>query len=230
MTARFCRFFCACAWWCIAAMGGTTSVWAQQGGSYDQFQTAIIRDQVAPIVRLLSRGFDINTPNPDLQPPLVFALKQESWDVARFFIERSELDIESKNLSGENALMMAAIKGQTGLVERLLQRKAQVNKPGWTPLHYAATHDGPEALAITRLLIEHHAFIDATSPNGTTPLMMAAQYGLRDVVSLLLKEGADPSIQNERGLTAADFARLSDRPDLADQIHRANANPAGGTW
>ena len=51
---------------------------------------------------------------------------------------------------------------------------ADVNKPGWTPLHYAATHGH---LAIMDLLLEEHAYIDAESPNGTTPLMMAAHYG-----------------------------------------------------
>ncbi|NCW41201.1 MAG: ankyrin repeat domain-containing protein, partial [Betaproteobacteria bacterium] len=56
------------------------------------------------------------------------------------------------------------------------------------------------------LLLEHHAYIDAESPNGTTPLMMAAYYGTPEATKLLLEEGADPLIKNQQGLTALDFA------------------------
>ena len=44
-----------------------------------------------------------------------------------------------------------------------------------------------------RLLLEESAYIDATSPNGTTPLMMAARYGSPEAVKLLLEEGAEPT-------------------------------------
>ena len=57
-----------------------------------------------------------------------------------------------------------------------------------------------------KLLLEHSAYIDAESPNKTTPLMMAARGDHADVCRLLIDEGADPTLVNERDLTAADFA------------------------
>jgi ankyrin repeat protein len=39
----------------------------------------------------------------------------------------------------ESPLMMAALKGHTALARKLIARDADVNKPGWAPLHYAAT-------------------------------------------------------------------------------------------
>ena len=57
-----------------------------------------------------------------------------------------------------------------------------------------------------RLLLEHHAYIDAESPNRTTPLMMAAYYGNPAVTKLLLEEGADLTLKNDKQLTAYDFA------------------------
>ena len=112
-------------------------------------------------------------------------------------------------------LMMAALKGHLDLVRKLIARDADVNKPGWAPLHYAATNGH---LAIVRMLLDHHAYIDAESPNGTTPLMMAAHYGTPETVKLLLEAGADPLLKNSIGLTALDFAQRANRSDSAQLI------------
>ena len=190
----------------------------QTGGSYDRFWTAIQRDQVGPIESLQALGFDINSPSPSLSPPLVHALHLDNKRVAAYLVAQPALDIDAANPDGENALMMAALRGHLDLVQQLIQRGAQVNKPGWAPLHYAATYSGESALAIVRLLLEHHAYVDAESPNGSTPLMMAAQYGTEPVVQLLLEEGAQAQQKNQLGLTAIDFARKAGREYLAQLI------------
>ena len=89
------------------------------------------------------------------------------------------------------------------MCEALISRDADVNKPGWTPLHYAATGGHME---IVQLLLDHDAYIDAESPNGTTPLMMAARYGNVATAQLLLDAGADATLRNGIGLSAVDFA------------------------
>ncbi|MBP6599359.1 MAG: ankyrin repeat domain-containing protein, partial [Giesbergeria sp.] len=133
---------------------------------------------------------------------------------------------------GESALMLAAIKGHTEIVKALLAREADVNKTGWTPLHYAASGGQEQQAAIVALLLEQHAYIDAGSPNGSTPLMMAAQYGTREVVKLLLDEGADPALKNQLGLSATDFAARAERPELVEAIAAAarRRSPDRGKW
>ena len=124
--------------------------------------------------------------------------------------------------------MMAALKGHLELVRQLIGRDADVNKPGWTALHYAATNGH---VAVMQLLLDHHAYIDAESPNGTTPLMMAAQYGSPGAVKLLLEAGADPLLKNQLGLTAIDFAQRANRKDSADLIAAfVRARAPRGTW
>ena len=79
------------------------------------------------------------------------------------------------------------------------------------------------------LLLDENAYIDAASPNGTTPLMMAAHYGSPAAVKLLLEAGADPTIRNQLGLTAIDFAYRANRTDAAEMIAEAirRAKPKG---
>jgi ankyrin repeat protein len=66
--------------------------------------------------------------------------------------------------------------------------------------------------------LEHYAYIDAESPNGSTPLMMAAMYGSSETVKVLLDAGADTSIKNALGLTALDFAQKAHREDAVALI------------
>ncbi len=199
--------------------------------SYEQFFTAVVRDDVGTVRRLHERGFDLNSPDPELTPPLVLALQRDALAVARYLALQPEVNIEAVNAAGESALMMAALRDHLPLVEQLLARRAQVNRPGWTPLHYAATNKGEQALAITRLLLEHSSYIDAESPNGTTPLMMAARYGREEVVRLLLEEGADPTLRNRLGLDAIDFARQVSRQTVIDMIAAAiRTRQPRGQW
>ncbi len=173
------------------------------GQSYDQFFKAVEFDDAVTVQNLLRRGFDPNTPSAQLQPALTLALQKRSLKVAETLIAWRTIEVNQLNPNDESPLMLAALHGHLRLAEQLIARGADVNKTGWTPLHYAATGGHADLL---KLLLDHHAYIDAESPNGTTPLMMAAYYGNPKVTLLLLEEGADPTLKNQNGLTAYDFA------------------------
>lgn len=179
---------------------GFNSVYAQ---SYDKFFEAVEFDRSDVVHSLLQRGFDPNTPSPELQPALTLALQKGALRVAEILIAWPSVQVNRLNPNDESPLMLAALKGHLRLAEQLIARGGDVNKTGWTPLHYAATGGHPDLI---RLLLEHHAYIDAESPNGTTPLMMAAYYGGPKVTKLLLEEGADPRLKNQKNLSALDFA------------------------
>lgn len=192
-----------------------------QAGSYDDFFTAIIRDNPGTITDLLRRGFDPNTPNERGDKGLLLALQLESDRVFFALLQSPQVDVNAHNARGETPLMLAAIKGNLPAVQALLARGADVNQPGWAPLHYAASGDTPQHAQIVKLLLEHSAYIDAASPNGSTPLMLAARYGSETIVQLLLQEGADPTLKNQLGLTARDFALGAEREHTATLIDTA---------
>ncbi len=216
---------------CVAAFLHALAPLAR-AGAYEDFFTAVQRDDPETIISLLRRGFDPNTLDPKGQPALILALQNGSDKAFNALMASQQTKAELRNPKDESPLMLAAIKGNLEAVKTLIARDADVNKPGWAPLHYAASAGSPRHTEIIALLLEHHAFIDATSPNGTTPLMMAAHYGSEQAVQLLLNEGADPTLRNQLGLTAADFALRVGRTQSAEKIAAAirKRQPNRGKW
>lgn len=192
-----------------------------QAGSYEDFFSAIRRDDAATVQALVQRGFDPNTPNETGVSALHWALQSESFKAATALAQAPGLAADKDNEHGETPLMMAALKGQKAIVVTLLARGARVNKTGWTPLHYAAS--GADAEVVS-LLIARQADLEARSPNGTTALMMAAGYGPEASVDLLLAAKAQASTKNELGLSAADFARRAGREALSIRLQAAGAS------
>ena len=136
--------------------------------------------------------------------------------------------MELRTTTDESPLMFAALNGLLDLSKALIAKGADVNKTGWTPLHYAATRGH---LPVMSLLLDNHAYIDASSPNNTTPLMMAAFYGTPFAVKLLLEAGADPLIKNDQGLSAIDFAHKNSRADSAEIVAAfVRAKQPKGKW
>jgi ankyrin repeat protein len=200
-----------------------------RAGSYEDFFVAVKRDDPQTITGLLLRGFDPNALDPSGRHGLFAALQDGSLKAAEALIAWPRTNVEWRSPKDESPLMLAAFRGHLELVRKLIARDADVNKPGWTPLHYAATGGH---LAVMKLLLEEYAFIDAQSPNKTTPLMMAAEYGSTAAVKLLLEEGADPLMRNELGMSAVDFALRANRKDAADLIAAAirDKQPNKGKW
>lgn len=184
-------------------------------GSFDDFFIAIRNDNPRAITELLSRGFDVNTRDEKGQPGLTLALRENSPKAAQALLEHPAIDVNALNAAGESALMMVALKGDVAGARLLLAHGAALHQTGWSAIHYAATGPQPE---VVKLLLERGAEIDALSPNGSTPLMMAAQYGAEESVTLLLGRGAQARLRNQLGLSAGDFARLAGRDALAARL------------
>jgi ankyrin repeat protein len=176
--------------------------------SYVDFFRAVNVDNARTVTELLERGFDPNTKSESGQVALFLAMRDDAPKVAAALLASPALDIDATNAMGETPLMMAALKGRLDWSKKLIERGAKVQKPGWAPVHYAATGPNTELLA---MLLDRGAEINALAPNRNTPLMMAARYGPEDSVKLLLRRGADKKLVNDRNLSAADMAKTGER-------------------
>jgi len=199
-----------------AALSAPAFASGQSDDEVDFFRAAQL-DAVSRVQTALLRGVSPNVRDPNGETGLIVAMRYESLKVARLLMDQPGIDLEAKAPNGNTALMMAAFRTNKQAVLEMLKRGAQVNQKGWTALHYAAAAGSVE---ITTILLDKYAYIDAETPSGMTPLMIAAREGQEDVVALLLKEGADATLKDGGfHLTAAEFALKADKPWIAKTIN-----------
>jgi ankyrin repeat protein len=186
---------------------------AQTANQITDFTKAAKFDDVSEVQSLLKAGVSPNTLDPNGNPMMIVAIRDKSPKVANLLLADKAIDVNLANKSGENPLMIASIEGDLPLVETLvLKNKAQVNKTGWTPLHYACSTG---KLSVAEFLVANGAKVNALSPSDTTPLMMAVSSGNELLIKFLLDKGADLALRNHEGYSAIDVATLFNREDIA---------------
>lgn len=175
----------------------------------------IANDRADKVQAMLVAGVDPNELSEQGQPAIMQAIRDGAWNVYDVLARSRKTVLNAINVNRETPLMYLAVVGQTERAKDLIQRGAQVNRLGWTPLHYAASKGH---LDTARLLIANEAIINAPAPDGTTPLMMAAYAGSTQMVQLLLGAGADATTLTLQKQDAADWARIKNHHELASQL------------
>ena len=91
---------------------------------------------------------------------------------------------------------------------------------GMTALHYLMLFkaEDEELLPTSELLIRMGSRINTQDQAGYSPLILAAVSGRRKVIGLLLKNGADPSLETLEGLTALEAAKSNGHLDAATEL------------
>jgi ankyrin repeat protein len=190
----------------------------RKSNSYEEWFAAIEIDDALRCQLLLQRGFDPNTIEPErLDTALILSVRHRAWKVFALLLKHPDVQLDARSRNGDTALMIAAFNGDTKAALELIDKGAEINRPGWTALHYACAVGN---LVLIRKLIETSAYIDAESPNKTTPLMMAARGGHLSSVQLLIDEGADLTAKNELGLNAIDFAKSQNHVMIINLLER----------
>jgi len=175
---------------------------------------AVRRDEVFRLMRILDTDFrkrELPT-HPVWGSLLHTAAAERAPQSLRYLLSRSDLPVDAGNVRGETALMLIAKNGDISMAEQLIRKGAEVNRFGWTPLHYAAAFDQRQ---MVDWLLDRDAYIDAESPARITPLMIAVREGHEALAMHLVRQGADVSYRSHAGLTAMDYARQLGRDQFA---------------
>lgn len=196
----------------LGALPGATFA-ANSAANSDEFFKLVQMNDYRRLPKLLASGMNPNVVESKRgETGLMLAIREESMNSFEVLLNARGIDLNLRARNGDTALMVASYKGNVSAVKSLLAKEAEPNTTGWTALHYAAAIGNDE---IVQLLLDASAYIDAGSPNQTTPLMMAAREGKILTVKLLLDSGADARLKNDVGMNAIDFARKFDHEDIA---------------
>lgn len=127
---------------------------------------------------LIAHGADVNTADSSGITLLINAIYSEIFPLVKYLLETGKVNINQQNSFNRTALIYAARSGNCNITLLLLQDTHSINKVN----------------------INHQDWF------GGTALMYAAMRGDRKMVSLLLKFGADKTLTNNAGKTAAQLA------------------------
>jgi hypothetical protein len=180
------------------------------------FSRALELGDVARVRAWLDEGLDPEFQGQYIGTGLMSAAWHGDIEMMQLFVERGA-NPRRVNRNGEQALQLAAWNGHLEAVQWLLDHGAPANRDGghWGALHYAVFNGHRE---LARSLIERGADVDARSPNGSTPLMMAAREGREELARLLLETGADAKSRNDWGDTALTLAMRYDHYRVGKMI------------
>jgi uncharacterized protein len=126
-------------------------------------------------------------------------------------------------------LMKAALYGHLDVVERLLEAGAEIDaqdKGGYTAMMLAASNNHAP---IVDLLLRQGAMIDhQEQTEGWTALIWAAGKGRAETVEVLLHHGADRTLKDFAGRSAADQARDAGHQDIVERLSGQEGEIAKG--
>ena len=180
------------------------------------FSWAIERGDVKKVKTWLDEGLDPEFQTSQLGSGLMIAAWHGNIEMMTLFIERGA-NPRRANRNGEQPLQLAAWNGHMEAVKWLIEHGAALNREGnyWGALHYAIFNGHTE---LARFLVARGAEVNARSPNGSTPLMMAAREGREDLIKHLLESGADPRLKNDWGDNALALAMRYDHYRIGKMI------------
>ena len=156
------------------------------------------------VMALLEAGADINMPDPDEITPLLMAMLNARFDIAKYLIEQ-EADINKWDRYGRTPLYSVIDYKTLPTGGRPDRQSTDDTLPA--ELVALLLEKGANPNAQLKLLQPHRNVVDdrgmdLTLTTGATPLMRAARAGDTESVALLLEHGARTDIRQLERVTA----------------------------
>ena len=197
------------------------------------------------IIRLLEeRGCDIKKESEERFTPLMVSIWRQNYGIAEYLIEQVSKDskehINKRDIKGETALYKAITAGSFDMIKRLLDAGADykiapfLDSPDLvvSPLLRATGRD--DVRAVQWILSncsndrEMLKLINEKDPKyERSALSLAAEKGFREIVKLLIANGADVFSRNNHGRTPRDMTlrRYEDIYDMLLEEERKVSGP-----
>ena len=167
---------------------------------------AVWKDERFIVQRLIHAGADMNARTENGDTPLHTAALRGHVVILGQLVALG-VNIDQQNEAGHTALHIAAANGHNILVKYLLSTKADTSTldgQGRHVLHHAIDKKRLSMdVETVRLLLEHGVMYKEADFNNMTPLHLATQFDLHDVVSLLWDYGCSVDVPVHRKIWSA---------------------------
>ncbi|KAM7200730.1 Ankyrin repeat-containing domain protein [Rhypophila sp. PSN 637] len=199
----------------------------------NRLQQALDNGQPNEIKTALTQRANVNTRGTNHgKTALLFAISHDfdMQDMVKLILGNTNVDINARDNTGNTALSYAVQKVDEDLVEKLLDRGAQVDQD----LLHRLPESGGTTTTISRLLIQAGARMDSRDETGKTPLLALCAkpmfFGDKDMelAKLYLDYGADPTARDGSGQTALAWAVRSRYMPCSPSAMTATSNSQQG--
>ncbi|KAL7954774.1 ankyrin repeat-containing domain protein [Trichoderma compactum] len=193
---------------------------AEDNEKWTAFHWAIIGNSI-DTAKLLLR-YQANSDGLQLNKALDVAAEAGNETAVQMVLDLGA-NIDWKDDEGSTAITWAVPGGYENAVRTLLRNGADPNLAdnyGNVPLHWAIPYS-----AITELLLEYGANINAQNDGGRSALHWSALEGQEDTVEILLSHNADVRAKDTYGCTALHAASLRGLDAMAQRLIERGADP-----
>ncbi|MFA5072309.1 MAG: ankyrin repeat domain-containing protein [Nitrospirota bacterium] len=172
------------------------------GAACMDINKAVKSGDLKDVESALASGQDVNQRDAEGNTPLIIAAKHGDVEIIRILVKKGA-DIKAKNKDGYDALSILAGYSMADISEKT-KKGSQKKSLGIT----TAGH-----LKASEYLIHQGADINTRTPDGDTPLILAAGLNKKDIVELLASKRADVNAVNNKGYSALIVAAMSGHED-----------------
>jgi quinoprotein dehydrogenase-associated probable ABC transporter substrate-binding protein len=226
--------------WLVEEKGADINAYDPQG--YAPLHTAARNRHPELAAFLVGLGAEVDAPDSDGMTPLIHAAMRKHVPTVEKLLELGA-DIEKPGTQGYPPLALSIAEAKFEVAKALMEAGADIDKPvgpeQLTPLMVAASQVSPgegsiflpgstRPIDIARALIKAGANVNAQSKDGVTALMIAAARNVAPMIGLLMQAGADPSLKNDLGQTAADIADQNAAEAAGKALRFLAKSPASG--
>lgn len=152
------------------------------------------------------------------------AVNQGNQKLVDLFV-RGGINVNARNDGEDSCLQIALKSGFTVIINILLKAGANADvkdETGLTPLQVACGKRTRGYKELAEQLVMMGADVNVRDQKGWTPLMVAISIGDDDMVTLLLKNGANPLLQTPKGDDALALAQKFGFEDVIELITKTN--------
>jgi len=192
--------------------------------SYNKLYKAVKESHTTFIENFFEKCGDVNAKSDQGYTFLHWATVSGHIEMVKLLLNKEGIDVNTKDDYNNTPLHMAARYGYKNIAESLLERDANItviNIFNDTPLDLAVINGNVETVEL--FLGKEKIEINAVKDNGKTIFHDAVMNGHKDVVKLLLKKGADITVDYYDN-NSIDLAKINGYKDLAEFLEKFEKN------